>query len=425
MKLTIHPIKALCDQQVDIGISEMPANSKVKLSACLRLPWAKDVLFASEAWFSADGDGRVDLSRQKPDCGSYDFVDSMGLIESVMSQDPKAMEKISQKITLDESLFIDVTAECGTERASLRLERFLKAPEVRSQRIMDEFVGEFFYSDDPQNKTIVWLGGSGSNLAINALVCAPLASHGFNVLSVPFFGEKGLPAQLSRVPLEYFEKVFAWLKKNPLTAGKEIQVLGMSRGAEAALILASRHPEIKRAVLWAPHAYCFNGIAYKNESSWTYGGKDLPYIRLKNRWVFGSMLSCMVKNEPFRFTSVYLKGLAAAKNKEAARIKVEEAQADLLLIAGKDCGMWNTYDGCLEIMDILLKCSYPHAYDLIAYEDAGEPYLVPYVIPVGINSVRLAPRLSLTTGGTLQGNARARVDAWRKAIEFLGPARLN
>jgi len=419
MKLNIEPLVALVDEKLEICISELPPSAKVKVSCSMCLPWAKDVAFESFAWFTADAMGRVDLAYQKPDSGSYDYVDSMGLIDSVNCPDLKAIEKITRNISVDESLFIDLSVECEGDHASARLERFFKTPELKSEKITEEFVGEFFYSDNPENKTVVWLGGSGSSLAINSLVCAPLASRGFNVLSVPFFGEKGLPEKLSRVPLEYFEKVFAWLEKHPVTAGKEFRLLGMSMGAAAGLLLASRYPFIHRVVLWAPHAYCFQGIAFRNESSWTYEGKDLPYIEMKNLWVYEHMLSCMVKNVPFGFTPVFKKSLALAKNKEAARIKVENAQADFLMVTSTDCGMWNTHDGSLEIMDTLRKNNYPYDYDLVVYENAGEPYLVPYVIPVGINSVKMAPRLVLSTGGTLQANAYARSDAWKRAIEFL------
>jgi len=425
MKLCAEPMLALVDQKVDICVSELAPQSKVKISACYRLPWADDVQYESAAWFTAGADGRVDLSRQKPDAGAYNFTDSMGLIASVQSQDPKALEKIVKGISVDKSLFIEITAECGQAREQVKLERIFQTPEIKSQKITTPFVGEFFYADSHDRPTILWLGGSGSNLAINALVCAPLASHGFNVLGVPFFGENGLPGQLSRIPLEYFEKVLAWLESNPITAGKAIQVLGMSKGAEAALILASRYPAIKRVALWAPHAYCFQGIAFKNASSWTYGGKDLPYIRLKNRWVIAHMLDCMIKNEPFGYVHTFRKGLALAKNKEDARIKVENAQADLMLFTSKDCGMWNTYDGSLEIVETLRKCGYPHNCDLIVYENAGEPYLVPYVVPVGITSAKIGPRLTLSMGGTLEGNHHARVDAWEKTIAFLSEQNLN
>lgn len=420
MRLNIHPLVALCDEKINISISELPPSGKVKLSASMSLPWAKTVFFESYAWFTADSTGHVDLSTQKPDSGTYDFVDSMGLIVSVKSKDPKAMEKITQNISVNENLFINIVAECGEERASARLERLFKTPGIKCQRISDEFVGELFYSDDPNNKTIVWIGGSGSRLGINSVIAAPLASHGFNVLSVPFFGEKGLPAQLSRIPLEYFERVFTWLRNHPLTAGKEIQILGMSKGAEVALILASRYPFITKVALWAPHAYCFQGIAFKNESSWSYKGQDLPYIHLRNRWVYASMLSGFIKNKPFEFASIYKKGVAVAQNKDTARIKVEDAHADMLLVTSKDCGMWNTYDGCIEIMSTLQKHNYPYTYDLVNYENAGEPYLVPHVFPAGENSLKMAPRLMLSMGGSLEGNARARADSWERTIKFLG-----
>lgn len=195
----------------------------------------------------------------------------------------------------------------------------------------------------------------------------------------------------------------------------------MSKGAELALILASRYPFIAKMVLWAAHAYCFQGLAFKNESSWTYEGKDLPFIRLKNRWLLANVLSCFIKNKPFGFTHTYERGLAAARNKEAARIKVEDARADLLMFTSRDCGMWNTYDGCLEIMDSLRKCNYPHHYDLAVYGNAGEPYYVPYVFPAGETTPKMAPRVVLSMGGTLEGNAHAKADSWGKTIQFFGP----
>jgi hypothetical protein len=55
---------------------------------------------------------------------------------------------------------------------------------------------------------------------------------------------------------------------------------------------------------------------------------------------------------------------------------------------------------------------------LIVYEDAGEPYYVPYVFPAGETLANMGPRLALSMGGTLEGNAHARADSWEKAIDF-------
>ena len=320
MKLKIEPMVALCDAKVNIRVAELPSSGKVKISASMSLPWGKSVKYDFFAWFTADSSGNLDLSKQKPDSGSYDFPDSMGLINCTRRVSGK-LEDIVKNMSVNTTIFIEIVFECGHDKASARLERLIKLPEVKSQIVSDEFIGEFFYTENGNNKTIVFLGGSGSGLAVNAPIAASLASHGFNVLSVAYFGQKGLPDKLSEIPLEYFEKVFAWLSKNPVTKDKEIQLFGISKGAELSLLLASRYPFITKVVAMAPHAYCFQGIAFKNVSSWTYQAESLPFIQLKNRWLIANMISSMLKNKPFGFTHTYRKGLGLQETKKTRGLK--------------------------------------------------------------------------------------------------------
>ncbi|WP_254351653.1 hypothetical protein [Paenibacillus sp. Lou8.1] len=60
------------------------------------------------------------------------------------------------------------------------------------QQITDEFMGELFYSENSNNKTIVVLGGSDGERSGLSLLSGPLASRGFYVLTVGYFNEKGL-----------------------------------------------------------------------------------------------------------------------------------------------------------------------------------------------------------------------------------------
>jgi dienelactone hydrolase len=418
MKLQIQPLVALCDEKISFTISDLVPFSKVKINASMCLPWANTVKYESFAWFTADSDGNVNLSKQKPDTGTYDFIDSMGLIVSMKSKEKNALKKIVQKISVSNSLFIDIQAEYGEEKALVKLERLFKLPEVKSQKIRDEFVGELFYTENPANKTIIVPCGSSSDLCATLPISSLLASRGFNVLSLAYFKEKGLPAKLAEIPLEYFEKIFTWLSKNPITNGKEIQFLGISKGGEAALLLASRYPFITKVAAFWPHAYCFEGLNFKNVSSWTYGGKSLPFIRFKKHWMYTNMISCFIKNEPFGYTYAHKKALNAAKNKEAARIKIENAKADILLFAGKEDNIWNSYDGCVQIMDDLRKHNYQYHYNFVGYENAGHLSYAPYIILAGEIMFKIAPRIMFSMGGTLEANAQAQADAWEKAIEF-------
>jgi hypothetical protein len=422
MKLEIEPKAALSDRKISFRISGLPPLGKVKGRASLRLPWAEDIPFESEASFTADEHGRVDLDRQKPDFGSYAYADSMGLILSLQSKNPDALVKVGEHISIDRNLNIDITVESGNDVASVRLERIFMAEDLKLQRITEPFVGDLFYAENPGRKTVVLLGGSGSGLAVNQPVACALASRGFNVLSLPYFGEKGLPAELVAVPLEYFERAFSWLQNNPLTQSREVYLWAMSKGAEAAMILASRFPFITRVAAVAPHAYCFQGTSFtKYNSSWTYQDEPLPYIHMKVRWLLADMFRAFVKNEPFGFTPTFIRGLkeAAEAEKNAARIPVENAQADILMLVGRQNNVWNSIDGCEIIMDTLRKSRHPHSYELVVYDDAGESFYAPYIIPVGNATGRFGPRLALFMGGTPEGNGRAQADAWERMVEFL------
>lgn len=205
MKLEIRPLVALCDEKVNICISELPPSGKVKISASMSFPWAKIIKYESFALFTVDSSGNLDLSKQKPDSGTYDFIDSMGLIVS-MRRVVGDLKDVIQNITVNESFFIDIAVECGQEKAYAKLERLLKYPEVKSLNVTDEFVGELFYTENRDYKIIVFLGGSGSNLDVNRPIAAVLASHGFNVLSLPYFNEKGLPADYRKFHLNILKK---------------------------------------------------------------------------------------------------------------------------------------------------------------------------------------------------------------------------
>jgi pimeloyl-ACP methyl ester carboxylesterase len=420
MKLQIQPSTALCDERITIRVSDLPPSEKVKMRASMSFPWAKSVEYESDACFTADSSGHLDLSKQGPDSGSYDFIDSMGLILSLRRVKGKFQDAM-RNISVSQSLFIDATAECGQDSSSVRVERLLMSPELKSLKINDEFVGELFYTENSGNKTVIFLGGSSNEDLCTILPpSALLASHGFNVLALSFFGEKGLNSALAEVPLEYFEKVFAWLEKNPIAHCKEIYVYGGSIGAVLALLLASRYPMITKVVAVNPLAWCFQGLTPKRVSLWTYAGESLPFVKFAWLSYVAYIMSCFTKNKPVGFAYLYRKSLEAAKNREEARIKLENSKADILLFGGQRDGWWDTHDTCLQMMEELAKHNYQHTYEYVTYENGGHACYAPFVIPVDEFStpLKIAPRLVFSEGVTWEANAQMLEDAWEKTIEF-------
>jgi hypothetical protein len=226
MKMDLRPSASLFDERISVRVSGVPPFGKVKIATSMSFPWAKAVQYESNADFTADADGCLDLSKQMPDSGSYDFMDSMGPVLS-MKRVKGDFKDALKNVSVDQSVFINVVAECGQERSSERVERRLMSAGLRSQRVTGEFVGELFYCESRHDKTVVFLGGSSNEDLCTILPpAALLASHGFNVLALSFFGEKGLNSALAEVPLEYFEKVFAWLQTSPITACDELYLYG-------------------------------------------------------------------------------------------------------------------------------------------------------------------------------------------------------
>jgi pimeloyl-ACP methyl ester carboxylesterase len=420
MKLEISPLRSLCDERVSTKLSDLPPSAGVTMHATLVFPRAKNVRYESSAVFTADTDGNLDLSTQKPVSGSYDFAESMGLILSLRRVSGKFKDVI-ENISVNDKLIINITAECNKDYACARLERLFMPPEVKRLKINDEFVGELFYTENNSNKTILVLGGSSNKELCTILPpSALLASHGFNVLALAFFGAKGLNSALTEIPLEYFEKVFAWLARSPITHCKELYVYSGSIGGILGLELASRYPVITKVAANNPLAWIIQGLSFKKASLLTKGGKSLPFIKFSLGAFFTSIVYCFIKNKPFGFAYTYKKSLTTANNKEEARIKLENSNADILLFGGQKDGWWDTHESCLKIIQKLTERNYRHAYEYVTYENGGHACYPPFVIPVEEFSTpqKIVPRLVFAEEVSKDANAHMLEDSWKRAIEF-------
>ncbi|MEJ8630064.1 acyl-CoA thioester hydrolase/BAAT C-terminal domain-containing protein [Sphingomonas sp. I4] len=134
---------------------------------------------------------------------------------------------------------------------------------------------------------ILLLGGSEGGLGKAAAAqAAALAAHGYVVLQLSYFGSPGQPAALKSIPVETFTRALDWLKTQPGVAGNRIGIVGTSKGAEAALLVASRRSDLKIAVLGVPSSVVWPGIDRQGlvtESSWTEGGRPVPFTPMDGR----------------------------------------------------------------------------------------------------------------------------------------------
>ncbi|MDJ1470319.1 alpha/beta hydrolase family protein [Xanthocytophaga flava] len=147
-------------------------------------------------------------------------------------------------------------------------------------------IAEFFYPKGSKKLPIVIsLAGSGGGM-LEDKDMQLLALEGYAVLSLAYFKMEDLPNKLEEIPLEYFKQAIGWVSEQPVADPNKIIVLGISRGAELALLLASVYPQIKGVIAFAPGNIILPnavdiGDSTPSHSSWTLAGKPFPFAPLQ------------------------------------------------------------------------------------------------------------------------------------------------
>jgi acetyl esterase/lipase len=119
---------------------------------------------------------------------------------------------------------------------------------------------------------VMLLGGSEGGIGENTTDAARVLQRaGFNVLTPSYFGAPGQPEQLELIPLETFDRALDWLLARPEVDDDRLAVAGQSKGAEAALLVGVRHPELSAVIATAPTSAVWPeiGRASWRERVWT------------------------------------------------------------------------------------------------------------------------------------------------------------
>jgi esterase/lipase len=150
-----------------------------------------------------------------------------------------------------------------------------------------------------------------------------LEAEGYAVLAPKWFDRR-----ISEIPLESFPL-------DELAARNErLVVMGLSRGAEAALLLGTLDERIDAVIALAPSAYVWGWIEGEQQTSaWTWRGEPLPFVPFDQDW--------QPDSDPPSFNGLYRQSLQRYGDAaEAARIPVERIRGEVLLTAGGDDQVW-------------------------------------------------------------------------------------
>jgi hypothetical protein len=181
-----------------------------------------------------------------------------------------------------------------------------------------------------------------------------------------------------------------WLGDRPEVDADQVFMWGASRGGEAALLVSSTYPDLVHAVVGVvPADVRVCGLPDCDRPAWTLNGEALAYV------------------DDFSDPVSYL---AAHPD---VLIPVERIAGPVLLICGGQDDIWPSCLMSHAIIDRLDANSFQFAHELLEYPEAEDFVSTPPPMPLPPGSMG---------GGDTVANARDRLDAWDKTLDFLAEA---
>lgn len=409
-------------------------NETVDVSVSLRDD--AGTVWSSEATYRCDDSGRVG-DHSVPVSGSYTSSDSNGLIWSLSAGSAAQMEDLQRgkdvsaeaahsygggrPFFLDDKpalLEMEVTSASGARaQTSFSMMRFYEAS-VETKVSENGVVGVLFEPPESKGAVILLSGSSGG---VNREHASLLSRHGYTVLSLAYFGYPGRPQFQANMPLEYFRDAIDWLRAR--SGFQKVGIQGISRGAEAALVIASVYPaRIGAVVAVAPSHLRFGAFDGQSQFApgWTLNGEVLPYAgTLEDAQRLLGNLPPQDPSGPLIMKEQFLPVFRDSEVRGRASIEVELIDCPILLVSGRDDNMWPAVVASEYIEQRLVEADFSHPFETLVLDDAGHGITSP-----GGSTMMLSQafhpvmKAFMSLGGSPSGNANAQRVMWEKALEL-------
>ena len=356
--------------------------------------------------FVAGPSGVVDVSRDPPARGSYTGADHLGIFWSATrlgdARNVGPLDVPADSI----SVTLTLSAE-GKVLDSTRVVQWLLRAGATRREIRDSGVVAALYepAGSIRRPLVVLIGGSGGGMTWQRQTAAVLASHGFAALAVAYFNGDGLPRSLSEIPLEYFEKAIRIAASSARVDSRRIAVMGLSRGAEAALLLAANFENISTVIDFAPSAFTWMGQRppdYPIVTSWTLRGKAIPFVPTKEARPYSA-----TDNEAERHLR-YL--ITHPDSAISSVIPVERIRGPILLFSGGRDPIWPSSFMSDLIATRLKNNRFRYDITHFSYDNAGHAFARPGYVSTSPGGF---------SGGIPSANAYAQRDSWMRVLEHL------
>ncbi len=286
---------------------------------------------------------------------------------------------------------------------------------IRIEKIIQKDWGAIIHFpafNQEQLPVIITLGGAEGGLSFVEEEANMMAREGFIIMRFGYFkySKETSKQTLNEIRIEKVFEAIDYIKESPFADSTKIALLGISKGAELALLIASKNNAVKSVVAHLPSHVVWYGLGKwrgLNKSSWTYQGTPLTYVpsaKPKSGWFTK------------RIAEFYEAGLEKHSGKiPSATIKVENISGPILLSSGGKDDIWPSYFMAKEIEMRLESMNFAFEVKHLHYLDAGHGI---FGILPNPNDKKAMNNLA-TGGGTPEANYNARQETWKETFMFL------
>lgn len=230
---------------------------------------------------------------------------------------------------------------------------------------------ELFARDGGKRPLIVGLGGGEGGNAWASARWTPqrerFLDQRYALLALGYFGTPNSPETLDRISLDGVHAAIVEAGKDPRVDGRCVAIIGGSRGAELALLLASHYPDIDAVVAIVPGSAVFPALT----DAMTTGGfslhdKPLPFVPM----TWGATPDLLVGNLRGAFETIMQDGAAMQR----AAIAVEKINGPIQFVSASRDEMWPSKEMADAMMLRLKAKGFRHPVEhLVVQGGHGEP----------------------------------------------------
>lgn len=385
---------------IDIAVTGLTPNEEYIVH--LQQMWVGFSLY-SHAVFMADEKGQISIDKDESIGGDYYGNDSLALF-SYLNSTP--VPPYLNKIDLDENdnLFVIQVSKDEKVLAQAKINRIVRPAEGEEHSINEGDLKVNVHELNKSDILVLVLGGSEGNNYFSNLQANMIAAKGFSSAAISYFGGEYQFKSLKNIPLELIDSSRAYIERQ-IGKYEQVYLMGTSRGAELALLYASYRDDIDGVFAIAPSSYVFQGLESTPIPAWTLNEETIPYLAV------GGDETEVDDNGRILLLNKFL---ASVENADSTtEIEVENIKGDILLFSGQDDQLWPASMMADKIENRLELKGFPYQVYNYQYEHAGH-FVSP---PAYISQVKEESRF--VVGGTLKGDAEAKVEVWQKIMAYL------